>query len=120
MAYCRFGSGDVYMYQHIDGFIECCACRLAPMVTTIFTKGLKDGDVRERFFGHISRCDQCHGKGCTHCQMHGNKHFKTRGWALKHLHAHRDAGHKVPDYAFKILKKEIKEEGQYPIPYKGE
>lgn len=31
MSYARFGSGgsDVYIYQHVGGFIECCACSLA-------------------------------------------------------------------------------------------
>ncbi len=29
MSYCRFSDGDVYMYPHIDGYIECCFCSLA-------------------------------------------------------------------------------------------
>ena len=29
MSYCRFGKdSDVYMYPHVDGFIECCACNI--------------------------------------------------------------------------------------------
>lgn len=28
MSYCRFSDGDVYMYEHVNGFIECCACSL--------------------------------------------------------------------------------------------
>lgn len=29
MSYCRFGrNSDVYMYEHVDGFIECCACNI--------------------------------------------------------------------------------------------
>lgn len=117
MAYCRFGDGGVYMYHHVDGFIECCACRLAPLINTIFTKGLKKGDIREKFFGHIPSCDRCNGKGCGHCRMHGNKKYKTRRGALKHLQAHRDAGHTVPQYAFDQLKEEIEEEGNNPSKY---
>ena len=29
MSYCRFGDdSDVYLYPHVNGHFECCACRL--------------------------------------------------------------------------------------------
>jgi hypothetical protein len=28
MAYSRFADSDIYIYSHIDGYIECCACWL--------------------------------------------------------------------------------------------
>jgi hypothetical protein len=28
MAYSRFIDSDIYIYSHIDGYIECCACWL--------------------------------------------------------------------------------------------
>ena len=28
MAYSRFIDSDIYIYPHIDGYIECCACWL--------------------------------------------------------------------------------------------
>jgi hypothetical protein len=28
MAYSRFFDSDIYIYSHIDGYIECCACWL--------------------------------------------------------------------------------------------
>ena len=28
MSYCRFSDGDVYMFEHVGGGIECCGCRL--------------------------------------------------------------------------------------------
>ena len=28
MAYSRFSNSDIYIYPHIDGYIECCACWL--------------------------------------------------------------------------------------------
>ena len=28
MAYSRFMDSDIYIYPHIDGYIECCACWL--------------------------------------------------------------------------------------------
>lgn len=29
MSFERFSSSDIYMYEHVGGFIECCACSLA-------------------------------------------------------------------------------------------
>lgn len=29
MSFERFGSSDIYMYEHVGGFIECCGCSLA-------------------------------------------------------------------------------------------
>lgn len=28
MAYSRFWDSDIYIYSHVDGYIECCACWL--------------------------------------------------------------------------------------------
>lgn len=28
MAYARFFDSDIYIYSHVDGYIECCACWL--------------------------------------------------------------------------------------------
>ncbi len=28
MAYARFFDSDIYIYPHVDGYIECCACWL--------------------------------------------------------------------------------------------
>ena len=31
MSYCRFSpDSNVYLYPHVDDYIECCACRLKP------------------------------------------------------------------------------------------
>jgi hypothetical protein len=101
MSYCRFSEGDVYMYSSPDG-IECCACRLAPLVKTIFTDG---GDTP--LFGPIEPCD-CGGKGCEKCMMHGSLTFQTRQDALAHLLGHRRAGHQFPQDAIERLKQEIR------------
>lgn len=29
MSFERFSSSDVYIFEHVDGFIECCGCSLA-------------------------------------------------------------------------------------------
>lgn len=29
MSFERFGSSDIYIYEHVGGFIECCGCVLA-------------------------------------------------------------------------------------------
>lgn len=26
MSYCRFLEGDVYVFMHVGGYLECCAC----------------------------------------------------------------------------------------------
>lgn len=31
MSYCRWSSGDVYMFHHCDGYICCCGCCLNPV-----------------------------------------------------------------------------------------
>jgi len=30
MSYCRFHENDAYIYMHVNGYLECCACRLTP------------------------------------------------------------------------------------------
>jgi hypothetical protein len=34
MAYSRFFDSDIYIYSHIDGHIECCACWLNEKLET--------------------------------------------------------------------------------------
>lgn len=29
MSFERFGSSDIYIYEHVGGFIECCGCSIA-------------------------------------------------------------------------------------------
>lgn len=102
MSYCRFSEGDVYMYASSEGGIECCACRLAPLVKTIFTEG---GDILP--FGYIEPCD-CHGTGCDRCIMHGSLTLETKQEALAHLLEHREAGHLFPQDAIDRLQDEIR------------
>ena len=72
MSYCRFGDdSDVYLYEHVDGFYECCSCRLMK-----FEKGLP-------------------------FDMHESKKLLNLSEVLAHLLKHKKKGHKVPDYAFK-------------------
>lgn len=104
MSYCRFSDGDVYMFDHIDGYIECCACRLTPLGPTIFTKAGSSPS-----FGEWDDCQHCGGEGCEHCGMHGFAHFDTPQEALVHLLEHREAGHSVPSYAIEALQREIEE-----------
>lgn len=113
MSYCRFSSGDVYLYPSIYGGIECCACRLADLVDTIFTKGLPEDDPRLKLFGLEPNTphDKCKGKGCESCMMHGNLNFTSRSDAIKHLEEHKKAGHKVPEHAFEYLREEMEEVG---------
>ena len=69
MSYCRFSEdSDVYLYPHVYGNYQCCACKLGEMDILL-----------------------------------------TLEEVLKHLQAHRNAGHKVPEYAFERVEAEIKE-----------
>lgn len=34
MAYSRFFDSDIYIYPHVDGYIECCACWLNEKLET--------------------------------------------------------------------------------------
>ena len=92
MSYCRKSDGDVYMFPSIVGPIICCGCLLAELVPTIFTE----------------ECGYCNGEGCSKCMIHSNSLFYTREEALEHLFVHRKAKHKVPRYAIRGLKKEIR------------
>lgn len=111
MSYCRFSSGDVYMFHHVCGFVECCSCLLAPKVKTIFTRGYK---------GFLKECETCKGKGCKECNckkcngeggdccmMHGNSNFDTFQEAYNHLLEHKQKGHSIPEEAFEELQKDI-------------
>jgi hypothetical protein len=106
MSYCRFMSGDVYMYPDVSGGITCCACSLSDRVKTIFTTG----DDNHFLFGTVSGCGDCAGEGCDGCMMPGNMNFETYQEAIDHLNAHVDAGDKVPGYAFEYLIKDMVEE----------
>jgi len=110
MSYCRFISGDVYMYPDVRGGITCCACRLADRVKTIFTPGAleesPEDDPRREWAANI--CTKCKD-GCDACMMYGNMHFETYEEALKHLEEHKAAGHKVPSYAFEGIKRDMEE-----------
>ncbi len=101
MAYCRFSDGDVYLFGSCDGGYECCACRLQPLVPTIFTTG-------QLPFGEGTPCEICKGNfnGCTACGMHGSLHLKTAAECVEHLRLHRQAGHDVPDDAIQDLGEE--------------
>ncbi len=110
MSYCRWSDGDVYMYEHVGGFIECCACKFAPLVKTIYTEGTLDlpkDDLGKKLFGDIPPCKYCHGKGCDKCMMHSNTHLHSYEEALEHLNKHVKSGDYVPSYAFEALKEDI-------------
>jgi len=94
------------MYAHVDGGIECCACRFAADVKSIFT----DGADEKHLLGKIDPCG-CDGKGCSKCMMPGSITFKTYDEAIEHLQKHRDNGDKVPEYAFEGLRRD-RDEGE--------
>lgn len=117
MSYCRFGDdSDLYIYGHVGGWFECCACGLAELQKTIFTTGLNEDDPRIGLFGEIPPCEKCNGEGCEICMMPGNAKFETRTELIDHVKEHIKAGHKVPEYVIEQLEKELKEEGEMMEP----
>lgn len=94
------------MYPDVAGGITCCACSLADGVKSIFTAGYENHPL----FGTVSGCGDCAGEGCDGCMMPGNSNFETYQEAIDHLHAHVDAGDKVPDYAFEGLIQDMENE----------
>lgn len=96
MSYCRFSSADIYLFSHVDGYISCCACSLAPKVKSIFTVGYKDGE-HPLFNGHMDPCDNCDGKGCDRCMISGETVLSTYDEAIRHVRDHIANGDYVPD-----------------------
>ena len=113
MSYARFGErSDIYVYEHVGGYFECCACSLSKPVKSIFTVGCTDHPL----FGDKPPCEKCGGEGCDECMMPGNTCVKTRSEMISHIQAHIEAGHAVPDYAIKRLKEELNECGETTDP----
>ena len=113
MSYARFSKdSDIYVYAHVGGGFECCACRIGPLVKSISTEGCTN----HCLFGDVEPCDKCNGEGCNECMMPDSVRLSTRSEMITHLKEHIKAGHRVPGYTIDILKKEIKEEGEANEP----
>jgi hypothetical protein len=101
------------MFPHVRGGIQCCSCRLAPLVISIFTTGTKDLSAgHKELFGEIKPCEICGGTGCVNCLVNSSLTLYTRTEAIEHLKEHIKAGHIVPDYAIKHLEEELKDMGE--------
>ena len=107
MAYCRFSSnGDVYLYPHSAGFIECYACLLAP------THIQNNSGLAELLELYPEQFPNLY----TPEPVHDSVELNTRSEALAHLDLHRTAGHRVPEYAFEFLRNELMQLGEYVTP----
>jgi hypothetical protein len=57
MAYSRFFDSDIYIYPHVDGYIECCACWLNEKLETglfgLSEKIDNDQDLEKHIDEHI-------------------------------------------------------------------
>ena len=61
MSYCRFGKdSNVYMYLHVNGFIECCACNIGE-----FQRFDTPKQALMHLFEHIGRGDKVPMHACT-------------------------------------------------------
>ncbi len=100
MSYCRFSNGDVYMYDHYQGFICCCACRLTEKID----HEISDETI-EKFADENNgiRLPKIHS-------LYQDRGFFDARFALKHLYKHKKADHKVGRGAITKLKRKIKNE----------
>lgn len=128
MSYCRSGDeSDVYLYHDVGGYINCCGCKLVKQKYHPFNT------LRHFCFDVIACIDAFFtlvswgrlnffilGKrrfmiliknGPIFSPVEDDPHFLTRSEAIEHLKLHEKKGHKVPKYAYKYLRQEIKEEG---------
>lgn len=74
MSFERFSTSDVYIFEHVSGFIECCGCLLSYW-------GLSIEDDGEPF-----------------------PTFNTPREALDHLDKHEQAGHDIGNARNRIIK----------------
>lgn len=113
MSYARFSpESDVYVFPHVGGGFECCACKMGDLVKTVFTTGYKNHPL----FGNVEPCQYCHGEGCEECMMCGSTRLETRSEMIAHLEEHIKNGDKVPAYAIESLKRELEKEGERNEP----
>lgn len=87
MSYCRLFDGDVYMYPAM-GEIVCDGCKLSPLEPSELNEIMKV----------LTGIDM--GLAPT---AYGSVKLKTTEDAYWHLLAHRQEGHKVPQYAIDRL-----------------
>jgi hypothetical protein len=93
MALARFVSSDVYVFYDVEGGITCMLCQFMP--TT---------EVHHHEKGSPFECMNC-------AIFHTNFNTDSRTEMIEHLRRHREAGDRVPDYAFEKLEKDIREHG---------
>ena len=109
MSYCRFGSNDLYLYDHVDGYICCCACRLTPRTAkTIFTTGAEQG--HPLYSDGLDPCSDCRGNGCDRCCMHHDYKLYSYDDAIAHVLHHIEEGHRVSDHVIPSLEREARKE----------
>jgi hypothetical protein len=77
MSFARFSdSSDVYIFEHVSGYIQCCGCSIA--------KPKDDNEIFGFAFANL----------------------KTPREALLHLDKHIDVGDKVPTWTFQLIRDE--------------
>lgn len=57
MSYCRFGESDAYIYENVDGWIECCACSLTSVDDLTSFKAETHEDMLRHVFHHRAAGD---------------------------------------------------------------
>lgn len=59
LSFSRFGEADVYVFEHVGGFIQCCGCSLAEGEIDIDDNfGMYDADTPREMLAHLDRHEE--------------------------------------------------------------
>lgn len=123
MSYCRFGSGDAYMFACGDGGITCCACHIVPLRFSVHY-----GTGRNTLLDTLKKMGKPSRMALRKCPFLRQAKLKKKPIgglvsvdpifdraedALAHLQRHMAQGDHIPDYAIDRLKEEIRQ-GENP------
>ena len=59
MSFSRFGEADVYVFEHVGGYIQCCGCSLSEGEIGIDDNfGMYDADTPREMLAHLDRHEE--------------------------------------------------------------
>lgn len=90
MSFARFSDSDVYIFEHVGGFIQCCGCSLR------YDQGLLR-PTEERIASYLTKSDSEEDDGFDFVDL------ETPREALAHLAEHVKLGHDIGKARERIL-----------------
>lgn len=60
MSFSRFGweDSDVYVFEHVGGFIQCCGCAISEDEISLESFGMYDADTPREMLSHLDRHEE--------------------------------------------------------------